>query len=77
MTDHVHLVVTVPPKVAISELMGFLKGKMRVPEIMATTIPEILACLEEGQNGGIVARRAAESAFGASRTAGRSRERLC
>ena len=27
MKDHVHLVVTVPPKVSISELMGFLKGK--------------------------------------------------
>ena len=30
MKDHVHLVVTVPPKVAISELMGFLKGKTAI-----------------------------------------------
>src|SRR5258706_13663754 len=26
--DHVHLVVEVPPKYAISEFMGYLKGKM-------------------------------------------------
>ena len=30
MRDHVHLVVTVPPKVSISELMGFLKGKTAI-----------------------------------------------
>ena len=30
MKDHVHLVVTVPPKVAISELMGLLKGKTAI-----------------------------------------------
>ena len=27
-TDHVHLVASVPPKYAISNLMGFLKGKL-------------------------------------------------
>ena len=26
--DHVHLVVSVPPKYAVSEFMGFLKGKL-------------------------------------------------
>lgn len=26
--DHVHLVVSIPPKYAISEFMGFLKGKL-------------------------------------------------
>ncbi len=30
MRDHVHLVLTVPPKVSISELMGFLKGKTAI-----------------------------------------------
>ena len=30
MKDHVHLVVTVPPKVSISELMGVLKGKTAI-----------------------------------------------
>jgi len=30
MTDHVHLVVNVPPRVSISELMGFLKGKTAI-----------------------------------------------
>jgi putative transposase len=30
MKDHVHLVVSVPPKVSISELMGFLKGKTAI-----------------------------------------------
>ncbi len=28
--DHVHLVVSVPPKVSISELMGTLKGKLAI-----------------------------------------------
>ncbi len=26
--DHVHLVVTIPPKYAVSQFMGFLKGKL-------------------------------------------------
>ena len=26
--DHVHLVVSIPPKYAVSELMGYLKGKL-------------------------------------------------
>lgn len=26
--DHVHLVVSIPPKYAISQYMGFLKGKL-------------------------------------------------
>ena len=30
MKDHVHLVVTVPPKVSLSELMGVLKGKTAI-----------------------------------------------
>src|SRR5271157_4380248 len=49
---------------------------VRVPEIMATTIPEILACLKEGQNGGIVAEDAGENAFRATRTASSGQERL-
>ena len=28
--DHVHLVVSIPPKVAVSELMGTLKGKLAI-----------------------------------------------
>ena len=30
MEDHVHLVVSVPPRVSISDLMGFLKGKTAI-----------------------------------------------
>jgi putative transposase len=30
MKDHVHLVVSVPPRVSISELMGVLKGKTAI-----------------------------------------------
>ena len=26
--DHVHIVLTIPPKYAVSEVMGFLKGKL-------------------------------------------------
>jgi putative transposase len=28
--DHVHLVVSIPPKVSISEFMGILKGKLAI-----------------------------------------------
>ena len=28
--DHIHLVVSVPPKVSISKLMGILKGKLAI-----------------------------------------------
>ena len=28
--DHVHLVVSIPPKVSVSELMGTLKGKLAI-----------------------------------------------
>ena len=30
MKDHVHMVISVPPKLAISELMGVLKGKSAI-----------------------------------------------
>ena len=29
-SDHVHLVVWIPPKYAISEVMGYLKGKLAI-----------------------------------------------
>ena len=29
-TDHVHAILSVPPKYAISDLMGFMKGKMAI-----------------------------------------------
>src|ERR1035437_7940336 len=28
--DHVHLVVSIPPKISVSELMGTLKGKLAI-----------------------------------------------
>ncbi|MFC1959472.1 IS200/IS605 family transposase [Chloroflexota bacterium] len=28
--DHVHLVVTIPPKYAVSNIMGYLKGKLAI-----------------------------------------------
>jgi len=30
MKDHVHMVVSIPPRVSISELMGILKGKTAI-----------------------------------------------
>ena len=30
MEDHVHMIVTIPPKISISELMGILKGKTAI-----------------------------------------------
>lgn len=28
--DHIHLIVSIPPKISISELMGILKGKTTI-----------------------------------------------
>ena len=28
--DHVHLIISIPPKYAVSEIMGFLKGKIAI-----------------------------------------------
>ena len=30
MEDHVHIIVSIPPKVSVSELMGILKGKTAI-----------------------------------------------
>jgi putative transposase len=30
MKDHVHMVVTIPPRLSVSELMGILKGKTAI-----------------------------------------------
>ena len=27
MPDHIHMLVSIPPKVSVSEFMGYLKGK--------------------------------------------------
>jgi putative transposase len=45
MKDHVHLVVIVPPKVSISELMGFLKGKTAIGLFITyRNLPSYFAC---------------------------------
>ena len=28
--DHIHLVISIPPKISISEMMGILKGKLAI-----------------------------------------------
>ena len=30
MGDHVHMLVSIPPKIAVSQAMGFLKGKSAI-----------------------------------------------
>jgi putative transposase len=32
-TDHVHLSVSIPPKLRVSEFMGYLKGKVSAHDI--------------------------------------------
>jgi putative transposase len=29
-TDHIHLIYSIPPKLSVSEFMGFLKGKLAI-----------------------------------------------
>ncbi len=29
MSDHVHLLLSIPPKYSVSQIMGYLKGKVR------------------------------------------------
>jgi len=31
--DHIHLVLSIPPKYSVSSIMGFLKGKLALTEI--------------------------------------------
>jgi hypothetical protein len=51
---------TQPHIYAPKEITALIKASVRVPEIMATLIPETLACLKEGQNGRTIACRASE-----------------
>jgi putative transposase len=42
MADHVHLLITIPPKYAVSQVVGFIKGKSaihlaRVYDVFART----------------------------------------
>jgi len=39
--DHIHLVVSVPPKVSISDLMGTLKGKLAIKIKMFRSYPKM------------------------------------
>ena len=31
MTDHVHVLISIPPKYSVSQVIGFLKGKSAIP----------------------------------------------
>ena len=31
--DHIHMLVSIPPKYSVSEFMGYLKGKMLIDDI--------------------------------------------
>src|ERR1700738_1488043 len=31
MVDHVHMMISIPPKYAVSEVVGFIKGKSAIP----------------------------------------------
>ena len=37
--DHVHMVVTIPPKYAVSQYMGFLKGKLALNSFILLVLP--------------------------------------
>ena len=40
MPDHVHMLVSIPPKISVSQFMGYLKGKsalMKIPLGMASS----------------------------------------
>ena len=38
MADHVHMLVSIPPKYAVSQVVGFIKGKSAI-HLAATRIP--------------------------------------
>ena len=31
MSDHVHILITIPPKYAVSQVVGYIKGKSAIP----------------------------------------------
>jgi len=43
--DHVHLLVNVPPKISISQLMGVVKAKGRVEVVYTLSVFEVEALL--------------------------------
>ena len=34
MSDHVHMLVSIPPKYSVAQIVGFLKGKSALPEVV-------------------------------------------
>jgi len=40
MPDHVHMMISIPPKYAVSRVMGFIKGRVR---------STLLVCIREGR----------------------------
>ena len=32
MIDHVHMLLSIPPKYAVAQVVGFIKGKVKLPE---------------------------------------------
>lgn len=38
-SDHVHMIISLPPKYAVSDIMGFLKGKTAIK--LLNTIPQL------------------------------------
>lgn len=49
--DHVHLVVSIPPKVAVSELMGTLKGKLAIKLFNRTAEAELPPTQSDRRSG--------------------------
>ena len=49
--DHIHLVISIPPKVSISELMGTLKGKLAIKLFNRTAEAELPAAQKEALLG--------------------------
>lgn len=41
MPDHIHMLVSIPPKLAVADFMGYLKGKKYAHDIRATCKPKI------------------------------------
>ena len=41
MPDHVHMLVSIPPKISVSSFMGYLKGKKFLDDLWSSCKPEV------------------------------------
>ena len=63
LADHVHVLMSIPPKYAVAQVVGFLKGKSAIHMARAALLGTRLLCVDGGQRraGGAQVHQGARS----------------